>query len=248
MIGRPSDPDGSRAASRPGPIPMLLDRRRLLAASAGLLVAGPASAQSYGQRVAVAGDDGKAVANSVLPGEITGRLPELRGVTYIGPREGETVLYEFFDFNCPYCRKAAADVAALNGSDSALRIGLVHNPILSPQSAQAAKVMLAVQRKLGAAAAWGFYRTLLGKPGRIDGPGALADAASLGIMQAELEEIADSEEVRLALKSQMRIAADLGLYATPSYVLGNAGILGHPGVRAMAKMIASTRRCDRLAC
>lgn len=224
--------------------------RRLILAAAATLGAGltPVWAQSYGQRVAVTGDDGKAVANSILPGEITGQIPALRGVTYVGPRDAGTTLYEFFDFNCPYCRKAAADVVALHDSDPELRIGLVHNPILSPQSAQAAKVMLAVQRRLGSEAAWHFYQTLLGKPGRIDGPGALTAAAALGIPQAEVEEIADSEEVRAALKSQMRMAADLGLYATPSYVLGNSGILGHPGARAMAKMIASVRRCDRLAC
>lgn len=224
--------------------------RRLILAAAATLGAGltPVWAQSYGQRVAVTGDYGKAVANSILPGEITGQIPALRGVTYVGPRDAGTTLYEFFDFNCPYCRKAAADVVALHDSDPELRIGLVHNPILSPQSAQAAKVMLAVQRRLGSEAAWHFYQTLLGKPGRIDGPGALTAAAALGIPQAEVEEIADSEEVRAALKSQMRMAADLGLYATPSYVLGNSGILGHPGARAMAKMIASVRRCDRLAC
>jgi len=225
--------------------------RRLLLAAAGAALGsglGRAAAQSFGQRVAVNGDDGRAVANSILPGEITGQIPALRGVTYAGPREAGTTLYEFFDFNCPFCRKAAADVVALHDSDSELRIGLVHNPILSPQSAQAAKVMLAVQRRLGSQAAWGFYQTLLGKPGRIDGPGALTAAAAHGIPQAEVEEIADSEEVRAALKSQMRMAADLGLYATPSYVIGNSGILGHPGARAMAKMIASVRRCDRLAC
>jgi hypothetical protein len=219
---------------------MPVSRRLLLAAACATLGSGPgrAVAQSYGQRVAVTGDDGKAVANSILPGEITGQIPALRGVTYVGPREAGATLYEFFD----------ADVVALHDSDPELRIGLVHNPILSPQSAQAAKVMLAVQRKLGSEAAWHFYQTLLGKPGRIDGPGALTAAAALGVPQAEVEEIADSEEVRAALKSQMRIAADLGLYATPSYVLGNSGILGHPGARAMAKMIASVRRCDRLAC
>lgn len=228
---------------------MPVSRRLLLAAGATLGVGlGRASAQSYGQRVAVTGDDGKAVANSILPGEITGQIPALRGITYVGPRDAGTTLYEFFDFNCPYCRKAAADVVALHDSDAELRIGLVHNPILSPQSAQAAKVMLAVQRRLGSDAAWHFYQTLLAKPGRIDGPGALSAAAALGIPQAAVEEIADSEEVRAALKSQMRMAADLGLYATPSYVLGNSGILGHPGARAMAKMITSVRRCDRLAC
>jgi protein-disulfide isomerase len=227
---------------------MLLSRRNVLVAAAGLALSGPALAQSYGQRVAITGDDGKAVANSVLPGEITGQIPALRGVTYAGPRDAETTLYEFYDFNCPWCRKAAADVVALHESDPSLRIGLVQNPILSPESAQAAKVMLAVQRKLGAEAAFKFYQILLSRPGRIDGPGALAVAASLGIPQAEVEEIADSDEVRLALKSHMRMAADLGLYATPSYVIGNGGVLGHPGANALAKMIASTRHCDRLAC
>ena len=227
---------------------MPLTRRRLLVATVGLAAASPAIAQSYGQRVAVTGDDGKAVANSVLPGEITGQIPALRGVTYAGPKDAETTLYEFYDFNCPWCRKAMADVVALHDTDPSLRIGLIQNPILSPESAQAAKVMLAVQRKLGAAAAFKFYQLLLSKPGRIDGPGALTVAASLGIPQAEVEEIADSDEVRLALKSHMRMAADLGLYATPSYVLGNAGILGHPGAKSLAKMIGSTRHCDRLAC
>ena len=228
---------------------MPVSRRLLLAAAATLGAGfGPAAAESYGQRVSVTGDDGRAVANSILPGEITGQIPALRGVTYVGPRDAGTTLYEFFDFNCPFCRKAAADVVALHDSDAELRVGLVHNPILSPQSAQAAKVMLAVQRRLGAQAAWSFYQTLLGKPGRLDGPGALVAAAAFGIPQGEIETIADSEEVRAALRSQMRMAADLGLYATPSYVLGNSGILGHPGARAMAKMIASVRRCDRLAC
>ncbi|MEA1830648.1 DsbA family protein [Methylobacterium durans] len=231
---------------------MPIDRRRFLAAAAGLASgtgwAGIASAQGYGQTDSVTNDEGRPVANMRLPGEITGEITALRGVTYVGAREAETTLYEFFDFNCPYCRKAASDLASLSASDGALRVGLVHNPILSVQSAQAAKVALAVQRKLGSAAAWSLYTQLLGRPGRIDGPGAMQAAAALGLPSAEAESIADSEEIRLALKSHMRMAADLGLYATPSYVLGNSGILGHPGVRALAKMIASLRRCDRIAC
>ncbi|MGU3540117.1 DsbA family protein [Methylobacterium sp. A54F] len=232
----------------------MIDRRHILlaalraGAALGTGVASRAGAQGYGQTRAVQNDEGRAVANSVLPGEITGQIPSLRGVTYQGPREAETTLYEFFDFNCPWCRKAAADVVSLAASDPSLRIGLIHNPILSPQSAQAAKVALAVQRRLGSAAAWSLYGTLLGRPGRIDGPGALAAAGSLGVPAREIEEIADSEEVRLALRSHMRIAADLGLYATPSYVLGNAGILGHPGAGSLARMVAATRRCDRIAC
>lgn len=230
---------------------MRIDRRRFLAASAGLglgLSVDRVSAQGYGQAFSVANDEGRPVANMRLPGEIVGGISELRGVTYVGPREAELTLYEFFDYNCPYCRKAAVDMASLSASDPSLRIGLVNNPILSVQSAQAAKVVLAVQRRLGSDAAWRLYQDLLGKPGRIDGLGTLASAGKLGVPAAELEALADSEEIRLALKSQMRMAADLGLSATPSYVLGNTGLLGHPGPKALAKMIAATRRCDRIAC
>ncbi len=60
---------------------MSLDRRRFLASSLGLAVAGPAAAQSYGQTFKVENDEGRPVANMRLPGEITGQIQELRGVT-----------------------------------------------------------------------------------------------------------------------------------------------------------------------
>lgn len=225
-----------------------IDRRHFLASATSLGLVGSAAAQGYGQAFAVKNDEDRPIANMRLPGEIVGEIQALRGVTYVGPAEAEVTLYEFFDYNCPYCRKAAVDLASLSASDPALRIGLVNNAILSVQSAQAAKVALAVQRRFGSAATWGLYQALLGKPGRIDGPLALAAATKLGLPSAELEAIGDSEEVRLALRSQMRMAADLGLAATPSYVLGNTGLLGHPGPKAIARMIAAQRRCDRVAC
>ncbi len=90
---------------------MPLSRRRFLASSLGLALggslAGPAAAQGYGQTFKVENDEGRPVANMRLPGEITGQIQELRGVTYVGPREAEVTLYEFFDYNCPWCRKAA---------------------------------------------------------------------------------------------------------------------------------------------
>ncbi|MCC0805453.1 disulfide bond formation protein DsbA [Methylobacterium sp. W2] len=231
---------------------MTIDRRTFLAGSVSLasLVAssGAGEAQGYGQTFKVDNDDGRPIANTRLPGEIVGEIPALKGVTYVGAREAEITLYEFFDYNCPYCRKAAADMVSLAASDAALQIGLVNNPILSPQSAQAAKVGLAIQRKLGSAAAWTLYQRLLAKPGKIDGTGALQVAATLGMSASEVETIADSDEVRLALKAQMRMAADLGLVATPSYVLGNTGLLGHPGAKSLARMIGAMRRCDQIAC
>ncbi len=231
---------------------MSIDRRRFLSASLAFTSVGAlptaARAQGYGQTFKIDNDDGRPVANMRLPGEIVGDISALKGVTYIGPADAQTTLYEFFDYNCPYCRKAAADMTSLVASDPALRIGLINNPILSPQSAQAAKVVLAVQRRLGSTAAWPLYQALLAKPGRIDGTAALRAASSANLAASDIEAIADGDEVRLALRAQMRMAADLGLVATPSYVLGNTGLLGHPGAKSLARMIAAMRRCDQIAC
>ncbi len=94
-------------------------------------------------------------------------------MTWIGPREASVTLYEFFDYNCPWCRAAARDLDDLVKANPDLRIGLLNNPIQSVQSAQAAKVALAVQRAGGSAATAKLYAALLGPgtSGRIDGRG-----------------------------------------------------------------------------
>lgn len=227
---------------------MSLDRRTLLAFPLILAVPGAARAQSYGQTFRVDSDQGRPVANMTLPGELTGQIEGMRGVTFVGAREADVTLYEFFDYNCPYCRKAALDIAALISSDTALRVGLVNNPILSPMSAQAAKVAMAVQKTRGSEAAYRLYEELLKTPGRIDGPKALDIAAAGGASRTEIEKVGNSDSVREAMGEHMRMAANLGLNATPSYVLGNIGILGHPGPKSLAGMIAAMRRCDRIAC
>ncbi|KMO27624.1 DSBA oxidoreductase, partial [Methylobacterium tarhaniae] len=89
---------------------MSLSRRTLLAASLATLPALAANrvlAQAEGQWRAVTGDNGQPIPNTRLPGELASEIGRLRGVTWIGPREASVTLYEFFDYNCPWCRAAA---------------------------------------------------------------------------------------------------------------------------------------------
>ncbi|KTS25418.1 DSBA oxidoreductase [Methylobacterium indicum] len=232
---------------------MSLSRRTLLAASLATLPAlasGRALAQADGQWRAITGDNGQPLPNTRLPGELVSEIGASRGVTWIGPREASVTLYEFFDYNCPWCRAAARDLDDLVKANPDLRIGLLNNPILSVQSAQAAKVALAVQRAGGSAATAKLYAALLGPgtSGRIDGTRALDAAARLGHDRAAIEQAADSDEVREALKAQMRLAANLGLHATPSYVVGTAALLGYPGPKSLARVLAAVAECDEIAC
>ena len=231
----------------------MISRRRMLAlagaATFPALAPRPAGARAAAnQWFAIRGDDGHPVPNSRAPVELTDEIEDLDGALWSGPRSASVKLVEFYDYNCPWCRAAQAAREALRRSDGDLRVGIINNPILSPGSAQAAKVDLAVLRLGGAGASYALHRTLFGTPGRIDGPRALDAAASLGNDRREVERVADSPEIGDSLGRQMRLAASLGIVATPSYVVGGAVLLGYPGPDSLTRVVADTRRCGTISC
>jgi len=228
----------------------LLDRRTfatgLIAGLArGLTVGAPASAQSA-YLYPLKGDDGKRVVNYRLPSQLS--VHDIPGVLWVGSRTPDVVIAKFFDFNCPYCHRAMADLARMMKRDKNLRVGLVNNAVLSPGSFLAARVQQSVMRLRGPRTAYAFTQRMLRRRGRKDGLVALGEARKLGLSRADVEKSADSDAVGRVLVRQMRLAQSLGFVATPSFIVHGIGILGYPGPRAMAKMVASIRKCDKPAC
>src|SRR3546814_2397253 len=64
-----------------------------------------------------------------------------------GNPNGDVTLVEFFDYNCPYCRRVAPVVAEAEAADPQLRIVYKEFPILGPGSVFAAKAALAAHRQ-----------------------------------------------------------------------------------------------------
>jgi protein-disulfide isomerase len=189
------------------------------------------------------------VPNGRAPVELTQELEDLPGVIWGGGGPSPAVtLVEFFDYNCPWCHQTAAVLSELMTANRDVRVGLVNNAILSPTSAQAAKVELAVLELRGAKATHDLHQALFALTGRVDGPRALDVAAGLGGDRAEIERVANGPEIAAILKRQMGLAASLGLVATPSFVVGGAAVLGYPGPKALARIVADTRRCGTIAC
>lgn len=234
----------------------MIDRRGFLLGArvgfgAALTVAATRAvgASAANQWFALTGDDGHPVPNIRLPVELVAEIDDLPGAVWGGGGPNPTVtLVSFYDHNCPWCRAAVRDLAGLMRAHPDLRVGLVCNPILSPASVQAAKVELAMLQLKGAAAAHGLYDRLFAGAGRVDGPRALVEARRLGADPAALEREADGEAVRETLRRQMRLAASMGLVATPSYVIGGAGVLGYPGPLALDRIVSETRACGTIAC
>jgi protein-disulfide isomerase len=61
----------------------------------------------------------------------------------LGNPQGDVTIVEYFDYQCPYCKKAAPDLAQVVREDGKVRIVLKDWPIFGPASAYAAKMALA---------------------------------------------------------------------------------------------------------
>lgn len=169
-----------------------------------------------------------------------------RGMT-LGDPGGDVAIVEFFDYNCPYCRQANADLRKLIGEDRKVRVVLVQYAILGPSSIEAARVALAVA-KLKPEAFAAFHERLFAHRGRIDGAAALAAAAPTGLARASVVTEADSAETTAALKNAARLGSSLGLSATPSYVVLTDAIVGHPGFAKLKAIAAAVRACEKTEC
>jgi protein-disulfide isomerase len=231
---------------------MHLNRRRIIQGATLALLAPPlftaAQAQSGEGWHPLKGDDGKPVANARLPVELTGEIEYLPGVIWVGSKSTAVTLYEFYDYNCPYCRVAAKDLHNLVKKRPELRLGLINNAILSLGSVQAAKVELALLLLKGPAVAYEFHQRLFAMPGTNDGTRALKLAEALGVSRSQIEPMADSEKVGGMLREQTSLAANLGLAATPSFVAGGIGMLGYPGPKTIGRIVAALDRCGEAVC
>lgn len=231
---------------------MDFNRRRIIQGAALTFLAPSsfkaAQAQSGEGWHPLIGDDGKPVANARLPVELTGEIEFLPGLIWVGSKSSAVTLYEFYDYNCPYCRVAAKDLHALVKKRAELRLGLINNAILSLGSMQAAKVELALLLLKGPAVAYEFHQRLFGMPGTNDGTRALKLAEDLGAPRSQIEPMADSEKVGGMLREQTSLAENLGLAATPSFVAGGVGVLGYPGPKTIGRIVTALDRCGEVVC
>lgn len=160
----------------------------------------------------------------------------------IGAKNGDVTLIEFFDYNCHYCKRALSDTLALMSAEPDLKIVLREFPVLGPQSVDAARVAIAVRMEdVDGAKYLEFHKRMLGRSGLNDQASALSVATELGFDPVKLEQDMASEEVQNTLAESAKLAADLGLAGTPSYIVGDKLIVGAVGLASLEEKIKLER-------
>lgn len=170
-----------------------------------------------------------------------------RGVI-VGNRDGDVNFVEFFDYNCGYCKHAMADMLTLMKSDPKLRVVLKEFPVLGPSSVEAAQVAVAVRMQDPSGKKYlDFHQKLLNGRGQADKARAMAAAKEAGVDMARLEKDLTSPEINATLNENFKLAEEMGLNGTPSYVIGKDVVVGAVGAPGLAKKI-SEARCGKTTC
>jgi protein-disulfide isomerase len=170
-----------------------------------------------------------------------------RGVT-VGNKDGDVTFVEFFDYNCGYCKRAMADMLDLMKNDHKLKVVLKEFPVLSEGSVDAAKVAVAVRMQDPTGQKYlDFHQKLLGGRGPADKARAMAAAKEAGLDTARIEKDLSSPEVKATIEENFKLAEEMGLNGTPSYVIGKQIVVGAVGLEGLKEKIGIAR-CGKATC
>ena len=159
----------------------------------------------------------------------------------LGNPEGDVTLVEFFDYNCPYCRRAAEDVHALIEGDPELRVVFREWPILGEDSVTAARASLAAEMQGGYEA---FHLALMAGSGRVDQAAIDAAAEDAGLDLDRLRADMEAPEVDAHIAASTELAEALGITGTPAFVIGDEVVPGAVPAEDLAALVEEARAAE----
>ena len=243
-------------------------RRSFLLAAAGVLLGGPAMAQSFtdAQREeivtilrdalrrdpsilrdafsAIQEAEERARAEAQRAGIAAHRaaLFQTAGDPVRGNPNGDVTIVEFFDVRCPYCKRLHGEMAEVLRRDRGLRVIMKDLPILGPQSVVASRALLAAQRQGKYAELYDALMRLRGEPTEA---AIRAEAQRLGLDVARLLRDMEDPAIQRRLDANIALARALQIEGTPALIIGETLIPGAVPAEQIEQLLAAERRRAR---
>lgn len=160
----------------------------------------------------------------------------------LGNPEGDVTVVEFFDYNCPYCRRVKPHIEALLEEDPNVRLVYREWPILGDGSVFAARAALA-SREQGKYEE--FHWALMGMAGRAEEASVIQVAKQVGLDITQLRRDMDAPEIDTHIAVSMELSRALGFNGTPSFVIGDALVPGVIEAEQMIRLAEEARTASR---
>lgn len=156
-----------------------------------------------------------------------------------GNANGDVILVEFFDYNCPYCRQLVPTLDELLEANPRLRIVYKEFPILSDNSRFAAQAALAARNQ---DKYFEFHAALMGAGGIVNREKVIQVAREVGLSIRRLRRDMDDPEIQAAIDRNLALAATLRITGTPSFAVGDRIFRGAADRETLQALIDRSRR------
>ena len=133
-------------------------------------------------------------------------------------KQANVTIYEFFDYNCGYCKSVVKTIMDVLSEDKKINFVFVEFPILSEQSYIAAKAALASKKQ---DMYNNFHLSLMKIKGRVDEEKVFNTAKKIGLNIDQLKIDMTNPDVEEQLMKNREIAKLLNLNGTPAFIIGD---------------------------
>lgn len=161
-----------------------------------------------------------------------------------GNANGDVTIVEYFDYNCPYCRKLAPELSQVVFDDGKVRMVFKDWPILGPVSVYASKMALATkyQNKFVEA-----HEAMMNTSSRLTESRIreMLTEAKIDVDRATRDLETHGADIDRVLKRNDEQAKAFGFSGTPSFIVGKFRV---PGILTMAQFdqaIADARKAAK---
>jgi protein-disulfide isomerase len=162
-------------------------------------------------------------------------------IPVVGNVDGDITIVEYFDYQCPYCRKLEPELRQVVQDDGKVRLVLKDWPILGPVSVIASRMALAskYQDKFV-----GAHEALIGVNSKLTEPRIreLLAGAGIDVDRLNRDLATNGKAIDAILARNGDQATAFGFRGTPSFIVGKFRV---PGVLTMAQfgqVIADARK------
>ena len=158
-----------------------------------------------------------------------------------GNANGDITIVEYFDYNCPYCRKIEPELRQVVQDDGKVRLVLKDWPVLGPVSVTAARMALAskFQDKYLQA-----HEALIGVNSKLTEPriGELLTSAGIDVDRLNRDLVTNAKAIDAILARNDDQARAFGFRGTPSFIVGKFRVGGILTMAQFGQVIADARK------
>ncbi|WP_188235646.1 thioredoxin domain-containing protein [Sphingopyxis sp. LK2115] len=157
---------------------------------------------------------------------------------WAGNADGDVTLVVFTDYACGFCRASVPDVDRLIREDKRLKVVFRELPIIAPQSRDAAIMALAAARQ----GKYDAFHHAMFAASSLDPDAIAAAAARAGVVtDGSADATANEALFQREIDSNMAIASQLQLNATPTWIVGDQLLQGQVGYDVLRQAIGKAR-------